>query len=121
MASIVGVAWPLMPNEHGKFNTVADAAYVDQIIQMSLSDCESANPFQDLGFPVELIFDSATGFNFAKIRMLVEDTFTKLEEFGLAELLTYEMSPVQDNTFIVSISYLNIISGETKNVNQVFV
>lgn len=118
--TIRGISHPMAVTRSGKLASIDDAAYLDQLIMLGLSDCESENPFQDLGFPMELLFQSQSSDNLARIEGFVREFFEGLREEGIAQLQELAFSQDQGAVF-VQILYLNLFNGQTSSLIQTFV
>lgn len=111
---IRGIAAPLRVTRTGKWEEITGDEYLNQLILMSLSDCESQNPFHTgLGIDPGILFDTQGVYNTAAIKWLIEETFTQFESDGLAKLLDYTVGAVdQDGHLTVGIRYHSFLNGE---------
>ena len=81
-----GIALPFK-GISGAVATVSGSAQLQKLIIVRLSDCDSANPFQDLGIGADVIFgiDSEESRNVLRLRIL--EVFKHFEQAGRAKLM----------------------------------
>ena len=94
-----------------------------KIIMLGLSDCDSANPFQDLGLTPDMVFQNQTPELEARIRRRVQDVFRALESQHRARLtdetLAFERLPATQE-LVLPIRYLNLETNESADVPVAF-
>lgn len=80
-----GLAVPIS-GQGGRIATVSGEDQLRKIIILNLSDCDSANPFQDLGLGSEIIFDIDSPATQGRIRARIMQVFQRLEQADRARL-----------------------------------
>lgn len=81
-----GIARPVAPNGSGALRAIQGDAYLSQIVEIMVSECESDNPFQQgLGVGADAVFavDDDPSWK-AVIRRKLEAEFKKLANANLA-------------------------------------
>jgi hypothetical protein len=105
-----GISIPI-GGQGGKLATVSGEDQLRKIIILNLSDCESANPFQDLGIGAQVIFDASSPATQGVIRSRIMQVFKRLERQGRASLAQGypTFSADRDNgQLIAEIRYINL-------------
>lgn len=70
----------------GGFRIAKDNAHIMGLLSTALGNCQSANPFQQLGLGEDMIFDPADPTTFGKVRDKIEEIFQDFERNELAKL-----------------------------------
>ncbi len=80
-----GIAWPFQA-VNGKVKTVTGEEQLKKLIMIRLMDCDSANPFVDLGIGSDMVFaiDSEETRNILRLR--IAEIFAHFERQGRAKL-----------------------------------
>jgi len=70
----------------GRLETVRGEDQLRKVIVLNLSDCESSNPFQDIGIGSAMVFDVDDPTTRARISRNIATLFKRLEREGRARL-----------------------------------
>ncbi len=107
--------------EAGGLAVCAGEEQLRNIILLSLSLCESENPFQDLGIGADLVFDNDTEAVRGRIRGRVSSLFRRLEREGRARLvLGYPIFAREDDGLVVQLRYINLETTEEAELELLY-
>ena len=101
--------------KHGRIALVSGDEYIRQLMVVAFGDCESDNPFEDLGLGEGMIFgvnDSMTeGEIIARIEMIMED----FAENGLASLIPSDPPTFEkrEGELFMELPYINLETQES--------
>lgn len=110
----VGLKIPVGPDKQGRAKTVDGVEYTKQTIITSLRNCESRNPFQDLGLGNTMIFDINDETTTTRIVIRIEEIFASLEIQEIAKLgssstkQAIEFETIKEGELDVIIRYIDL-------------
>lgn len=87
-----------------------------KIIMLSIADCDSGNPYQDLGIDQALVFSLSDEQTKAYARRRIIDAFKRLEAEGRAELNGTPKFTTREGELEVQIKYLNLETNEAQDI-----
>jgi len=82
----IGLAIPVGVNAQGRAKTADRSDFIKQTVLTAIRDCQSRNPFQDLGIDETIIFDINDKITVARIKMRIVEIFSRFEAEALAKL-----------------------------------
>lgn len=107
---MTGIALPLQVVQ-GRLRLASGEDQLKKIIFLGLSDCDSMNPFQDLGIDTRVIFSINDTDSQARIRRRIQDLFAQLQAQGRAKLApgapTFS-TDAETQDLIADIEYVNM-------------
>ncbi len=117
-----GLALPIRVFQ-GRAQLAKGEEQLKNIIFLSLCDCSSANPFQDLGIPLEVIFSNADEETQAKVERRIKARFDRFETEERAKLAVgYPRFAVDEGTgdLFCDIRYVNLETTAEEELNLAF-
>ncbi|MCK5019306.1 MAG: hypothetical protein KAS32_19760 [Candidatus Peribacteraceae bacterium] len=81
-----GISSPMRENGKGGLHLATSDEHILTLLGISLSPCDSSNPFQQLGFKEAVTFNLADEMTFAGLKVDVQDIMKHFEEEELATL-----------------------------------
>lgn len=117
-----GIAVPVSGDGRGRFAFVSGEAQLAKLISVNLSDCDSDNPFQDLGTGRDAIFavnDDRTRIN---LRQRINRLFTRLQLQDRARLRQPAVFTTnsEEQELDVEIEYINLEEDKPGDVTVKF-
>lgn len=107
--------------EAGGLAVCAGEEQLRNIIVLSLSLCDSENPFQDLGIGADLVFDNDTASVRGRIRSRVSALFRRLEREGRARLvLGHPIFAREGGELVVQLRYINLETTEEAEIELLY-
>jgi hypothetical protein len=93
-----------------------------KIIFLSLCDCSSSNPFQDLGVPLTVIFSNQDDDTRARVERRVRERFAQLESDERARLADGypQFTEGEDGELLCDIRYVNLETTSEEELNLAF-
>jgi hypothetical protein len=117
-----GIAIPFSADGRGRLALCSGPAQLRKIIIQNLSDCESLNPFQDLGIGAEMVF----AINSTKLRQDIKRKINELfKRLQLADRARLNGPPTfkEDLKLMnleVSINYIDLVENKPGDVGITF-
>lgn len=101
---------------NGRLEKLGGDAYIEQLIMTGLGDCQSENPFQDIGLGEFMIFGINDDRSTSDIRTRIAQVFALLEADQLAKLerLTFEEEDGHEKK--AHLTYVNIETQERHEI-----
>jgi hypothetical protein len=114
-----GLSIPIGTDDEGRLKLVTDDdQQLAKIIMLGLCDCTSGNPYQQLGIPLDNIFDINDRGTRSRVQEYLERFFKRLERQGRARLISVEAddSRNEHGEAVLRVRYANI---KTRSVREV--
>ena len=109
--------------QNGRLITVAGEDQLKKILMLNLSNCDSANPFQDLGLDPGIVFRLDDPDTRALIRSQIVALFKRFEREGRARLANGSPSFVSDpatQTLMADVRYINLETTTEVEMRLIF-
>ena len=111
-----GIKIPFQRNSRGLTATDSGDSYLAGLILVALNDCDSANPFQDLGIG-ENVFSIQDSAARSKIAGRISNVFDEFKRLEMAELSRSGIKfSDQDGETIVNVDYISLESGKPQSL-----
>lgn len=117
----VGMRMPVGVDEQGGAAMSAGSDYIHQLLITALRDCESRNPFQDLGISERNIFDIDDPVTRGRLMTRVKDVFARFEAQSLARLASGSSAirwaeSEADGEAVLEVQYIDMESNRNQSV-----
>jgi hypothetical protein len=117
-----GIALPF-GTVNGRLALITGEEQLQKIILLSLSDCDSANPFQDLGIGMRAIFAIDGPEVRSHLSEEIKKAFTRFEKAGKARLSPgYPKFDMNSTTqeLVAHVRYINMETATTSELDIVY-
>lgn len=114
-----GLAFPFKVSRSGGIETMTSDELITAYVRIYCSDCESDNPYQDLGIGSDAIFQVSSDASWkAQVRRKVKQAFSLyLEPSNLAKLKSISFSKDTEGEDNVDIIFFSIETNEELAIN----
>jgi hypothetical protein len=114
---MTGIALPISVVK-GRLQLTDGEDQLKKIIFLGLSDCDSANPFQDLGIDTTVVFSIADEDTKARVRRRIVTVFDNLKAQGRARLASGSPAFSVDSETQELIAEIEYVNMETTAVDE---
>lgn len=113
-----GMMVPAQPGQDGGFKLVAGDDYLFQLISVLASDCDSDNPFLNIGLGLGAVFQNLSDPGWqAQQNQKIRDVFQDLQRAQIAKLLSVDFVPgLQPGEMTATVRYLSIETGREREL-----
>jgi len=114
-----GLEIPVVPGPGGRARMIDDESeQLGKIIALSLSDCDSINPFIDLGISEENVFDMNDESTRARVMEYIERRFDRFRREGRAQLKSVKPSSERNEhgESVLNITYIDLKTRAPKDL-----
>lgn len=114
-----GLALPFAASGEGGLAVLYGDEYILQLVRTYAADCDSDNPFQDIGIGLEAVFQlSSDGAWKGQIRRKMQQMFKLyLERTNLAVLKDVSFAKTEDGVDTMNVVFISVESNEELAIN----
>lgn len=114
-----GLEIPVVPDPAGRARMIDDESeQLAKIIALALSDCDSSNPFVNIGISEDNVFDMNDDSTRARVMEYVERRFDRFRREGRAKLKSVEPDPERNEhgESVLNIVYIDLKTRAPKEL-----
>jgi len=114
-----GLALPFAPSGEGGIKVLYGDEYILQLVRTYAADCDSDNPFQDVGIGLEAVFQlSSDGAWKGQVRRKLQQMFKLyLERTNLAVLKSVSFEKGEEGVDTMNVVFISVESNEELAIN----
>src|SRR5262245_2061814 len=111
-----GLSLPLRA-DNGRAALSTGEEQLKKVIMLAIADCDSGNPYQDLGIDQAIVFSMNDDQTKAYAKRRIVDAFRRLEVEGRAQLIgAPTFTTLEGGSLECQIKYLNIETNEAQDI-----